>query len=74
MECRLLFPYCLQDWCGISALEFGRTAFLRKVCEHGLTTPSSETAECGAAPAWWAERRRRKQVPSRTERFAAAHG
>ncbi len=28
-----------------------------------LTTPSSATAECGAAPAWWAERRRRKQVP-----------
>src|SRR5258706_1340885 len=29
----------------------------------GLTTPSSATAECGAAPAWWVERRRRKQVP-----------
>src|SRR6266550_1901740 len=31
--------------------------------EHRLTTPSSATAECGAAPAWWAERRRWKQVP-----------
>ena len=28
-----------------------------------LTTPSSATAECGAAPAWRAERWRRKQVP-----------
>ena len=28
-----------------------------------LTTPSSATAECGAAPARWAERRRWKQVP-----------
>ena len=28
-----------------------------------LTTPSSATAESGAAPAWWVERRRRKQVP-----------
>ena len=29
-----------------------------RTAELGLTTPSSATAECGAAPAWWAERRR----------------
>jgi hypothetical protein len=28
-----------------------------------VRTPSSATAECGAAPARWAERRRWKQVP-----------
>jgi DNA-binding XRE family transcriptional regulator len=33
------------------------------VWSSGLTTPSSATAEGGAAPAWWVERRRRKQVP-----------
>ena len=44
------------------SLEATRFPFAGKA-RSGLTTPSSATAECGAAPAWWAERRRRKQVP-----------
>src|SRR4030095_3848413 len=40
-----------------------RNLMLEKARESGLTTSSSATAECGAAPAWRAERRRRKQVP-----------
>jgi hypothetical protein len=49
-------------WCGNS---YDEQRYLTKgsFSETGKFNPECLSAECGAAPAWWVERRRWKQVP-----------